>query len=149
MLLSILKTTKCLFMDFSEVFERIKRSTDIQTLKSLAEVVGCKPQQVSRKNKENNFPADWAFIVAGKYKLSTDWVLTGKGPRSIGERSTIESSFIRNVDLWIKEESHNDQDFPGYFRFTFKKNFPVFEDWLKRRDSQESENNISPSSKVA
>lgn len=137
------------FCSFEEVWERIQAKTNIKSYTQLAKLIGKTQQNVSTYKNRNQFPYGWAFPVAQKYRLSTDWILTGEEPRARDESSSLKSLFIRNIDQWLKEESFNDQDFSGYFRFTFKKNFPAFEEWLKRRDSKEGESDISSSSKVA
>ena len=139
-------------MDFSKVFERIKENTDIQTLKSLAEIVGCKPQQASRKNKENSFPTDWAFIIGRKYNLSTDWLLTGEGPAKRGSDCNIPKhnfDILNDVEEWLSEIVVNEPHRRDWFKGNLEDAFPMFKEWKKRREEQESETDTSADKKIA
>lgn len=66
--------------DFAAVWGRIKATTLLNTFDDLALVAGTTQQNVSGWKKKNVFPIAWAFRVAQKYGLLTEWVVTGCGP---------------------------------------------------------------------
>lgn len=93
-------------MKFSDVFQRIQETTTIKNMVQLAEIVGCTQQNVSVKKKEGVFPADWAFKVGQSYKLSTDWIMTGEGPKRLGEGLMVDDKEAQPkgiIEEWIQE----------------------------------------------
>ena len=76
---------------FKDVFQRIVAETGIKTMTELGKVVGSSQQYVSKKSKEGEFPPAWAFKIAEKFGLSTDWLITGKGAKKRGARHTYQS----------------------------------------------------------
>jgi hypothetical protein len=73
-------------MVFEEIWGRITSETEIKNLTELGRIVGSTQQYVSKKKKKDEFPVRWAYTVAKKYNLLTEWILTGEGPKSIEER---------------------------------------------------------------
>ena len=69
-------------LNFSEIWNRISCETDIKNYSQLAQLIGISQQSVSSAKRKNRFPINWAYNVAKKYNLLTEWILTGKGPKS-------------------------------------------------------------------
>ena len=62
---------------FSEVFERIRRETDIKNTVQLAKIVGFAQPTVSKKKKLKKFPVEWAYTIGQKYGILTEWIMKG------------------------------------------------------------------------
>ena len=61
----------------------------VKNISQLVKIVGKTQQVVSAKKAQGKeFPIEWAYLVAKKYNLSTDWVLTGEGDKHV-EGNTI------------------------------------------------------------
>jgi len=125
--------------DFISCWDRIKYHTDIKTLSDLAEIADVYQSNVSRKKKENSFPADWAFKVAQKYNLSTDWILTGKTPINMSNIEHQNDDFLSNIVDWINDQKEDDEDIWSWFRIEFGKKFPEFKEWIKKYQESEAE----------
>ena len=65
--------------NFAATWGRIKSETNIANFNELSEVVGKTQPSISARKKTGDFPIEWAYLVARKYNLSTEWVLTGEG----------------------------------------------------------------------
>lgn len=107
-------------------------------LRDVAEIVEVSAAYVSKKKKENDFPAEWAYKIGKKYNLSTDWILDGVERRRVG--------LLDEIDQWIKETGGKNTD---WFENMFKAAFPMFDKW--KRGKEESEDDIlgDQSSKIA
>ncbi len=130
--------------NFSKIWERIKNASNIENLTQLSKIVCSTQQYVSRKKKENKFPTRWAFIVAQKYNLSTDWIMTGKGRKKLNEDINYKSEekIIELLDEWLKTISKNEPDKKIWFRYQIESAFPDFREWLKRKEEKkECKNN--------
>lgn len=66
--------------NFKDIWERICQATGWQKQWELAKTLGIKPASVSGAKSRDCFPVEWAFKVAQKVGLSTDWIMTGEGP---------------------------------------------------------------------
>jgi len=136
-------------MDFLSIWDRIKRSTDLKTLTGLASFVGTTQQHVSRKKKEDFFPADWAFKVAQKYGLNTDWIMTGKGFMGPGESEPdFRNELLYEVDRWLSEVVEKEPSRNEWFLCNFLDAFPLFAKW-KKSQGQEEGNDTTIQNKAA
>ena len=70
------------------------------------------------EKKQNEFPVEWAYIVALKYNLLTEWLMTGRGAKNLDEfkdNSRYTFKILHDLDDWLSElvvqEPH--QRFPG------------------------------------
>lgn len=139
-------------MAFSDCWERIRGETDLRRLTELARLVGTTQQFVSRKKKEGIFPVEWAYKVAREYNLLTEWILTGEGPRSYLEfDQTREFDFpiLQEIDAWLKGITVKEPQRVEWFSVSFQDAFPMFREWKKRREKEESASDIDPQSNVA
>ncbi|MGE4402900.1 MAG: helix-turn-helix domain-containing protein [Desulfobulbus sp.] len=134
---------------FSEIWERVKEHTELKTFIQLADMVGTTHQYVSRKKSKNEFPANWAFLIANKYGISTDWIMTGNGKIRLNEENEINPLLI-DVNEWLNEEKkEKDPEFRILFRNQMVRAFFDYEKWLLKRGKTESGEYRFPSSKVA
>lgn len=140
--------------DFYEVWDRLIEVTDIKYLKDLALIVGVSQQFISMRRKENLFPYAWAYPVAKKYLLLTEWVLTGKGPRKLSDiQCNTDTAYpiLSEIEQWLNELSQKnpDRNRNEWFTIQMEDKHPDFLEWKKRREQEESEGDNVPSKKVA
>ncbi len=132
--------------DFLEIWERVKTNTDLTTFTQLAELVKTTHQYVSRKKKNGEFPAGWAFKIAQKYSLSTDWIMTGEGPKRL-EAQGRNLAFYEELEQWAKEtgQSNNIQ----WMRNQIESLFPMFKKWRKKKSESPDSEDDEPRLNVA
>lgn len=134
------------FDSFQEIWERVKRRTDLNTLTQLAELVGTTHQYVSRKKSKNEFPTSWAFSIAQKYGLSTDWIMTGLEPRRLKDIKN-DLAFYEELEEWAIETGRSEDI--QWLRNQIESFFPMFTEWKKRRAEGVETGDKFPTSKVA
>ena len=121
-------------MSFAEAWERIKNSTPLKTLNDLAGLIQTSQPNVSRRKKEKNFPAEWAYAVGKKYGIFTEWIMTGEGPKNLSDFQQEKEDFLTGyIAEWIKEQTGKDPDFNQNFQTDCALAFPDFAEWLKKR----------------
>ena len=86
-----------MLIEFDDVWERIKTGTGLSTQKEVAEALSITQPPVSDAKKRGVFPVEWAFKLASAYNLSTDWLMTGKGPM-VREGGVAEKSNVYNLN---------------------------------------------------
>jgi hypothetical protein len=118
--------------NFDKILERIKEVTDIENMVHLAKTVGTVQSNVSKKRKANIFPAEWAYIIGKKYGLLTEWIMTGEGPKNIGEINSKEIEIISKIEEWIKQAEEKEPGALIWFTYDFRKKYPEFDKWEKR-----------------
>lgn len=134
---------------FLEVWGRVKDKTGISTLTHLAELVETTHQYVSRKKAKDEFPVSWAFIIAQRFNLSTDWIMTGEYPKRINEGAEINPLLVE-VNEWLNEgEKHKSADFRILFQQQMIRAFFDYEEWKLRKEESETKKDYSSSRKVA
>ncbi len=122
-------------LNFSDIWKRITQETDIKNQAQLADLIGIKPVNVSKKKKVNEFPVYWAYIVAIEYGLSLDWLITGKESTWSEERKVTENSYISLIDEWVTEMKREDQRREEWFKCNFEDCFPSFKSWAQRKNA--------------
>lgn len=122
--------------DFEEIWDRIKKNTDIKNLTKLSEVIGITQGGVSRAKKRNNFSAEWAYLLAKRYGLLTEWIMTGEGPRRIEEAQAAtekaEAGFLREMELWAREVSGTGN--LDWLENQLESQFPAFKQWREEKN---------------
>jgi len=135
--------------NFLEIWERVKKETNLSTFTQLAELVETTHQYVSRKKAKNDFLVMWAFVIAQKFNLSTDWIMTGKGPKRHKEGDEI-NPLLAEVNEWLNEEGkHKDKEFEILFRNQMIRAFFDYEKWVDKKTKQENSESFSLNKKVA
>lgn len=135
--------------NFLEIWGRVKEKTDLSTFTQLAELVETTHQYVSRKKAKDEFPVSWAFVIAQKFDLSTDWIMTGKDPKQIGERAGINPLLV-DVNEWLNEEKkHKNAEFRILFQEQMIRAFFDYEKWKLRKEGGLDSGEHFLSSKVA
>ncbi|MGD9817159.1 MAG: hypothetical protein AB7V04_00520 [Desulfomonilaceae bacterium] len=138
-------------MNFENIWARIQKETAIKTFTELANLVGTTSQYISRKRKENDFLVIWAFTVGQKFKLSTDWIMTGEEPGRLGEAQKRIRKFqiLDEAEEWLTEQVEKDPDRENWFKVEFKKSFEEFKKWKEEKEEKEARENYTSSRKVA
>ena len=125
---------------FFEIWARINGETPIKNFTQLAEVVESSKQSVSRKKNEDEFPVEWAFKVSQKFNVNTDWIMSGEGPKRLGDNTTApdrEKKPKGIIEEWIKdvrEKEGND----GRLVMDLADQVPEFKKWYKEKKSKSS-----------
>jgi len=138
-------------MSFEQIWERIKKRTDIRTFSELADLVGTTGPYISRKKKENDFPVIWAFEIAQKYKLSTDWIMTGGETRSFDAQKNYGQrlEITEQIEEWLIEEIRGNPKRKDWFEVEFEKAFEEFKKWKEEKEESAAAEAYSSSRKVA
>lgn len=103
-------------LKFLETVERMKAATGLQTDTELAKALDITPGAISNFKKRGEIPTDLVVLLAVKYKLSVDWLLTGEGemqrgsgekPLAVSEPGVIythrNDSDLSEIISWLKE----------------------------------------------
>lgn len=136
-------------MSFDSIWQRIASETDLQKPGQLADIVGTTRQYVSRKKKENSFPIEWAYKVAKHYGLLTEWVFSGEGPKRIPEDKKYEFKVLKDLDTWLSEVVVSNPDRRQWFSVMIYDTFPMFSEWVKRREEEDGKDSNSAGRNVA
>jgi len=135
---------------FSEVWERVKGETGISTFTQLAELVETTHQYVSRKKTKDEFPVAWAFAIAQKYELSTDWIMTGENPKRLKDvPQNRQFDILNEFEEWLIEEVRRNPERKIWFEIHLLDSFQTFAEWKRKRDEKEGGESASPARKVA
>lgn len=136
---------------FDEVWERILSSTEITNQTELAVIVGVKQSSVSNRRSKNVWPEEWAYRVASRYGLLTEWILTGEGPRSL--RTLKEDSYsvpiLQEIDEWLSGLIVNQPERRHWFSVEFEDRFPMFREWKKRKEEEQSKGDSHAQGNIA
>ena len=92
--------------NFTAAWGRIKSETNVANFNELSEVVGKTQPSISARKKAGDFPIEWAYLVAKKYNLSTEWILTGEGAKFASASRPEEQGDYRSV---VVEEKQTDE----------------------------------------
>lgn len=123
-------------MNFSEVWGRIKKETEVKTVTQLAEIIGKTQANVSiKKGKNEDFPIEWAYKVSEKYGLSLNWILKGEEPIRAGVEKAPKNRYVLLLDEWLYEIANEDPRKEYWFQCSIEKTFPEFKDWVQRKNA--------------
>lgn len=138
--------------DFTEVWERLVSETDIKYLKDLGKLVGVTQQNVSSRKQENLFPYGWAYPIAKKYGLLTEWIISGNGPKRLSDlknKTDLDFAILEDLNDWLTEMVKEEPYRKDWFQGNLEDAFPLFKEWLKRKEEMQSDKPVFPDSKVA
>ena len=68
-------------VNFDEIFERIKQSTNTRTQMELAEVLDIRQSSISDAKRRNSVPAEWYMKLFERFGLNPAWLKGGTGPK--------------------------------------------------------------------
>lgn len=129
-------------MEFLNCWERVKEKTDLNKLNQLAKTLNVSQQFVSKKKRENVFPVEWAYKIAQKYDLSTDWILNGGKTEN-----KAKDDFFLQLEKWGKETSGSEDI--QWIKNQIDQTFPMFKEWRIRKEEEESNTSMFPDEKIA
>jgi len=145
----VMSRKKTINFDFEEVFERVKKATDIRSLVQLAEIIDVTQQAVSLNKKKNIFPIEWAYIISEQFNLELNWLVKGeekeKEETIFCERKT---QILNEIERWLDTENEKQPKTIDWFEVEFEKKFPDFAEW-KRKAEEEREVNFVQEQKIA
>lgn len=125
--------------NFDEVWDRVKKETDIKKLRQLAEVVESTQQNISNRKKAKSFPVTWAYQISKKSNLNIEWILEGTGPIR-PDQPNREIEIINQIEKWVTETEKKEPGALSWFKFDFRKKYPEFDKWEKREEGNSSRN---------
>jgi len=120
-------------MTFEEILKRIKQETGIKSMSELAIFLGTTQPYMSKKKSENDFSVKWAYQIATEYGLSTDWIMTGKGPKKLSETVLIGNKYLLLLEEWLNEIANADPRKEYWFQCTIEETFPGFKEWVQQK----------------
>jgi len=130
--------------------DRLKEIRGHLSRQEFGDIFGVNRDTIMRYENGKN-PPSAIFIknLCSKYHVNADWLLLGHGPKYWNEkRWTIltEEGFdelLVDIQEWLTvlEEEEEDDDPRAWFRVQFKKQFPDFKEWLKKRNKAKTETN--------
>ena len=136
--------------NFDEIWERIRKETDLKTLTDLGQVIDKKQQTISYSKSKNEFSPAWAYIVGKKYGLLTEWIMTGKGPKRFSELLMFRKFDIFNqAEEWLSEEVKKNPKRESWFEIEFEKAFQEFKKWKEEKEESEAKEVCAPNRGVA
>ena len=136
--------------DFEEIWERIRKETDLRTLADLGQVIEKKQQTISYSKTKNEFSPAWAYLVGKKYGILTEWIMTGEGPKRLGEEGKVRKFDILNqAEEWLTDEVIKNPKREFWFEVEFEKAFEEFKKWKEEKEESAAEEAYSSSRKVA
>jgi hypothetical protein len=122
-------------MIFEEIFDRIKKETGIKNISELAVFLGTTQPYVSKKKSIDNFSVKWAYQVAMEYGLSTEWIMTGRGPKKLSEAGSLNNEYLLMLEEWLNELKVGDPRKEFWFQCTIEEAFPGFKEWMQRKNA--------------
>lgn len=69
--------------DFESAWERVKEITGWKKFINLADHLGIASSNISQAKAKDNFVLEWARRIALDYDSTVEWILDGRGPKSI------------------------------------------------------------------
>ena len=131
---------------FDEIFNRVKESTDIASLRQMAKIIGRDQSTISAAKAKGNFPANWAFEIEKKYGILTRWIMTGEGPKRLEEQGK-DLAFYEELERWAREtgQSENIQ----WLRNQIESFFPMFTEWKRKKSHSVDPEQDGPKINVA
>lgn len=131
--------------DFAVICNRVFKELSIDKDKQLVDILGVSQPTFSRKKSENTFDIEWAYFISRKYGLLTEWVLTGRGPKTLG--TSTDDDFFVELERWGKDVSKSDNI--DWMKTQIDQTFPMFKAWRKRKEDEKVSKAVCPDTKVA
>lgn len=121
--------------DFDTIWLRIKTETGLKSLSDLGRIIGKKQPTISASKAKKEFPPGWAYLVAKKFDLTTEWIMTGEGPKKIDDfyASKLDFSILEDINIWMNEITEHEPYRKQWFRAQFEDAFPAFKEWANEK----------------
>lgn len=137
---------------FSSCWKRLTEKTNIRNQSQLAKIVGKTEAYISKMKKQDIFLPEWAYYVSLEYDVSMDWILTGKIReirRSEENNRSYAFSILKELEEWLESLTTKEPKRVDWFSISIQDSFPMFREWKKRREKEESGSDIDSQSNVA
>lgn len=135
-------------LSFEEIWERIRKTTELKKYQELAEFVGVTKSNISNRKASKIFPIDWAYRIAKKYELNIEWILEGTGPQRPGKGGN-HPEIIEQIQNWIQEQERREPGALAWFTYDFRKKYPEFSRWEKREEGDSAKSDTAAKSNIA
>ena len=127
-------------MAFNEIWQRVEQETRIRSQKKLAEELSISRAVVSKWKNLNMFPVEWAYRIAQKYGLSTEWIMTGEGPKRLSEAGEDKSQQEKEqprgmIEEWGRFLVESSQEARVVLRLS--RESTDFAEWLRQQEEAE------------
>lgn len=120
-------------MLFDKIFDRVKKETNIKSISELADFLGTSQPYVSRRKSKDDFSVKWAYQIAIAYGLSTEWIMTGNGPKKLAGKVPLGNKYLLLLEEWLNEIANEDPRKEYWFQCTIEEAFPSFKEWAQRK----------------
>lgn len=104
---------KAILNDYRTIMARIFPETGIENPTQLSKIIDIPQTTANRKKKSNKFEIEWAYLLAVQFGLSTEWILTGKGPKKL-----FEAEETKQENSIISKPSEHDENEIEYIPMT-------------------------------
>ena len=138
---------------FDPVWNRISKECKIKNITQLSKIIGVSQSNVSKKKKADNFPVEWAYEIAKKYNLLTEWILTGENQKKSGKNGGVvedlrggvrqKDVFLQEIENWLSELEKKEPGRRTWFKYDFLEKYPQFESWLERKKQERGKGDLS------
>lgn len=136
--------------NFEEIWGRIKAETGLKTLAELGQLIDKKQQTISYSKSKDDFSPAWAYLVAQKYGLLTEWIMTGNGPKRIEQPvNNKKIGILIEVEEWLCAEIKKNPKKEDWFEVQMIELFPGFKTWKEEKEGKAVPEASYPASKVA
>jgi len=133
-------------MKFLDVWERIKKETSLKSLNDLAALAETSQPNVSRQKKEGVFPPGWGYAVAKKYGLLTEWIMTGEGPKRLGNSANKpdqEGAQRGIIEEWVQEVREKEGN-DGRVVMELSLQVQEFREWYREKKNKSDGTEVVP-----
>ncbi len=107
---------------------------------------------MSNRKKNDIWPEEWAYRIGKRYNLLTEWILTGEGPKRLDDLQGPQAynfPILKNLDQRLTDLVVNEPYRRDWFKGNLEDVFPMFREWMKRREEQENRNSKAPDKIIA
>lgn len=127
-------------MAFNEIWQRVEQETKIRSQKNLAEELSISRAVVSKWKNLDIFPVEWAYEIAQRYGLSTEWIMSGEGPKRLSEENSDKGQGGKErsrgmVEEWGRFLVESGQEARVVLRLSRESS--DFQEWLSRQEEDE------------
>ncbi|MDD2468297.1 MAG: helix-turn-helix domain-containing protein [Desulfobulbus sp.] len=148
--MSIKKFHKKNSFSFVECWERIQEKTPINNYVQLAEIIGISKSNITKRKDEDLFPIEWAFLVADRYGLTTEWILKGiKVQKNEQKEKGRKFEIFNQAEEWLNEEVKKNPKREIWFEVEFEKTFQEFKKWKEEKEGGDKGKAYTSDRKVA
>jgi hypothetical protein len=128
-------------MSFADAWTRIEQETGLKNQNEFAAAINISQAVVSKYKQRNIFQIEWAYAIAQKYGLLTEWIMTGTGPKRLSEagepcpdQDTSPKGIIEEWVQYVRENEGGD----GRIVMELSLQVDEFKEWYQEHKSKSS-----------